>query len=238
MLAFFIPFILSAEIGGGYRYYFGFFLGLPLILNCIIGYFTENYRYKWSPLRRIAMFALEIGVVVLFTVIFVFVFATHVMTRYEKLLLCIGVFASAFLTQFTLTRSEAYMKELEDILGFREFIVVTEQDKIKVMLEENPELYYKVLPYAQVLGVTDEWEGKFKGLLIQPPSWCMASDLTLFDYYLIHRCLNRSMMVSMARAAAQAASNAGGRFVGRSGGGGSFGGFGGGGFGGGGGGIR
>ncbi|MBO5736575.1 MAG: hypothetical protein J6S04_02090 [Clostridia bacterium] len=87
--------------------------------------------------------------------------------------------------------------------------------------------------------VTDEWEGKFKNLLVQPPSWYYSSsDLTYFDCYLINRCLTRSMMVSMARMAAEAAGKGAGSFVGRSGGGGSFGGFGGGGFGGGGGGAR
>ena len=126
------------------------------------------------------------------------------------------------------------MKELENILGFKEFIVVTEEDKIKTMLEVNPELYYKVLPYAQVLGVTDEWEGKFKKLLVQPPSWSVASDMDWFDWYVLHRCINRSMTSAMIRMAASAASSS----VGRSGGGGSFGGFGGGGFGGGGGGVR
>ena len=124
---------------------------------------------------------------------------------------------------------------LEEILGFKEFIVATEEDKIKVMLENNPELYYDVLPYAQVLGVTDEWEGKFKNILIEPPSWYYNTrGLTYFDCYLINRCLTRSMMASMARAASQGA----GSLVGGSGGGGSFGGFGGGGFGGGGGGAR
>ena len=238
ILSFVIPFILSSSVGGGYRYYFGIFLALPLFAISLIGYFSENYRYKWSKSKRMGLFIVEGVVALLFAILFCLFFAAHVMTLYEKAVLCVGVFASAFATQFTLTRSEEYMKELEDILGFKEFIVVTEEDKIKVMLEESPELYYKVLPYAQVLGVTDVWEDKFKGLTLQPPTWCVGSDMTWFDYYLIRRYLNRSMMLYMARAASEAMNSGGGRFVGRSGGGGSFGGFGGGGFGGGGGGIR
>jgi len=81
------------------------------------------------------------------------------------------------------------------------------------------------------LGVTDEWEKKFKGILIEPPTWCGGTRLTVFDYVLINRCLRRSMVIAMMRAQ----SKGGGSFIGRSGGGGNFGGFGGGGFGGGGG---
>ena len=129
------------------------------------------------------------------------------------------------------------MKVLENILGFKDFIVVTEEDKIKVMLEEKPELYYDVLPYAQVLGVTDEWENKFKNLTIEPPRWYEGNNLTYFDCYMIHRCMHRAMTREIA-AEMNRRSNKGGGSIGRSGGGGSFGGFGGGGFGGGGGGAR
>lgn len=238
LLALVLPLILSMRVGGGYKYFLGIFLGLPLLGNGLIGYVTENYRYKWKPGKRIALKVAQVGIAVIFTLLFTWMMAEHIMTEYEKILLCVGVFTSAFLTQPTLIRSEKYLKELENILGFKEFITVTEEDKIKTMLEVNPELYYKVLPYAQVLGVTDEWEDKFKGLVLEPPTWYTSSDMTVFDYFVMRRCIQRSMLMSMARAAESMASSVGGRSIGRSGGGGSFGGFGGGGFGGGGGGIR
>ncbi|MBE7079697.1 MAG: DUF2207 domain-containing protein [Clostridiales bacterium] len=237
LLALLLPLIISARIGGGYRYGWGMVLGIPLIANAFIGYMCENYRYKWKVGKRYALRAVEVVLVAVFALLFIFAMGQHVMTEWEKLVLSIGVFASAFITQRALSRTEDYLKVLEDILGFKEFIVVTEEDKIKVMLEENPELYYKVLPYAQVLGVTDEWEGKFKKLLVQPPSWYEGAETTWLDCYIIHRAVNRSMTASMARMMAEKVGSAG-RVIGRSGGGGSFGGFGGGGFGGGGGGIR
>jgi len=238
LLSFFVPFLISKRIGGGYGYYFGAILAVPLAVNALIGYISENYRYKWKKGKRIWFFLLQVIIAAVFSVIFIFLFAEHVMTGFEKLVLCIGVFGGYFATQGALSRTEKYLKALEDILGFKEFIVVTEEDKIKFMLEQDPELYYKVLPYAQVLGVTDEWESKFKKLLVQPPCWCVASDLSWFDCYILSRCINRSITGSLARAAAAAVNSGAGRFVGRSGGGGSFGGFGGGGFGGGGGGAR
>jgi len=107
----------------------------------------------------------------------------------------------------------------------------TEEDKIKFMLEENPELYYHILPYAQVLGVSDEWEKKFAKLLMQPPTWCVSTRMTVFDYMILNRCMRRATLSMLMRPQKKPT-------VGRSGGGGSFGGFGGGGRGGGGGGMR
>ena len=98
------------------------------------------------------------------------------------------------------------------------------------MLQDNPELFYDLLPYAQVLGVTKEWENKFKNILLQPPSWYVGSRMTVFDYVIIGQCMRRASSSMLSRPQSSS--------VGRSGGGGHFGGFSGGGHGGGGGGAR
>jgi len=232
LIAFLLPFWLGkTRIGSGYSYFFGFIIIIPIIGIWLIAYIRENYRYKWKRGKKMGLLLAEIGVAVGFSLLFIFAVASHIMTRWEKLYLCLLVMAMTFTTLGALTRTEKYGKKLGQILGFKEFILFTEAEKIKFMLEENPQLYYKVLPYAQVLGVTDEWEKKFKGILIEPPTWCGGTRLTVFDYVLINRCLRRSMVIAMMRAQ----SKGGGSFIGRSGGGGNFGGFGGGGFGGGGG---
>ena len=97
------------------------------------------------------------------------------------------------------------------------------------MLEENPQLYYKILPYAQVLGVTNEWEKKFENILIEPPTWCHGTNSTVFDYMIFNRTMSHALMTAMQRPDSK-----GGGGISGAGGGGSFGGFGGGGFGGGG----
>ena len=233
-----MPYLIAMRIGGGYTYLLGVLFVAPLAINAFLGYVAENYRYKWKPKKRHLLFAAQLLVAIGFSCVFIFLCAEHILTGYEKVLLCLCIFAASFISSGALSRTEEYLHELENILGFKEFIVVTEEDKIKVMLEENPELYYHVLPYAQVLGVTDEWEGKFKKLLVQPPSWYYSrTELTYFDCYLLNRALTRTMLLNMARAAAEVVGKAG-SVVGRSGGGGHFGGFGGGGFGGGGGGAR
>lgn len=230
-------FLMGTRLGGGYAYPLGMAFALPVVMIAILGYINENYRYKWKSGKRRGMQIAQAAIAVIFTGIFTLFFARFIMTEWEKLVLCLGVFGACFITQSALSRSEKYLEILGQILGFKDFIVVTEEDKIKFMLEENPELYYDVLPYAQVLGVTDEWEEKFQKLTIEPPSWYYGSRMTVFDHYIIHRSLNRALAREIAEEVARR-SNKGGSRVGRSGGGGSFGGFGGGGFGGGGGGAR
>lgn len=232
-----VCFAMGARVGGDYIYPLGISFAVPVVAIALVGYITENYRYKWKRGERRGMLALQAAIAVIFTLVFMIFFARFIMTEWEKLALCLGVFGCCFITRNTLSRTEAYANILGDILGFKDFIVVTEEDKIKFMLEENPELYYKVLPYAQVLGVTDEWESKFQKLTIEPPTWYYGGNMTVFDHYIIHRSFNRALSREIAAEVARR-NNSGGGSVGRSGGGGSFGGFGGGGFGGGGGGAR
>lgn len=46
------------------------------------------------------------------------------------------------------------------ILGLKKYIELAEKDKMEALVEEDPKLYYKVLPYAYVLNVSDEWIDK------------------------------------------------------------------------------
>ncbi len=234
LFAFFAPFFMGRGLGGGYVYVGGLIFLLPLLINLGISILRENYRYKWKSGRRYGLLILEMLIGLAVSALFIFCFANYIMSPWEKGIICLGVLLPSLLTGETMSRSEKYLRTLEDVLGFREFILVTEEDKIESMLQENPELYYEVLPYAQVLGITKEWTEKFEKITLSPPQWC-SSRYTVFDYWLLNRCVTRSMMQGMAQAAMK---SSGGGHIGRSGGGGGFGGFGGGGFGGGGGGAR
>jgi uncharacterized membrane protein YgcG len=68
-------------------------------------------------------------------------------------------------------RTARGVQALWAVLGFREFIRRVEQDRLERLLREDPNLFDRVLPYALVFGVADEWAEKFQGLLQKPPEW-------------------------------------------------------------------
>ena len=138
----------------------------------------------------------------------------HVLSGFERLLALVCGCAVLYLQKGVLARNEDYMERLGRILGFKEFILVAKKDRIEAMLETNPELFYDVLPYAQVMNVSDEWEEKFKGITIKSPTW-YDGDYTYFDYWLVSRSM-RSMRMAMASRPSENGT------VGRSGGGGFY----------------
>ncbi len=118
------------------------------------------------------------------------------------------------------------------IMGLKNFIQTVELDKLKMMVQEDPQYFYNVLPYAYVLGVTDKWSKQFESIALEPPSWYYGYGYTTFTSVYFTTVLMSSMLYTQAAMVARPNTGSGGM----GGGGFSGGGFSGGGFGGGGGG--
>lgn len=139
----------------------------------------------------------------------------------------VAVFGAA-----TERRSKYGNRIFEEILGYREFIDKVEIDQLKMMIKNDPDLYYRVLSFAVVLGLEDKWARKFDGMIVNPPVW--YTGYNAFDVYYMSRMANRmNRSIPLASIPRSSISGSPGSRVG----GGGFGsrGFSGGGFGGGGG---
>ena len=80
------------------------------------------------------------------------------------------------------TRVEGPEKEVGRVLGLRQFILVAEKDRLKAMSDENPQLFYDVLPYAYVLGLGGIWVDKFKEIEIAIPEWYVGDPDLISTY--------------------------------------------------------
>ena len=142
----------------------------------------------------------------------------------------IAVIILALFMFFGSKRTKAGNQVYGQILGFKEFIKKAELDRLKMLVEENPSYYYDIMPYAYVLGLSDQWIENFETMHMPEPDWYSGRDL-----------FGDAVFYSMVRSANACATapetSGGGSSGGFSGGGFSGGGFSGGGSGGGGGGA-
>ena len=74
-------------------------------------------------------------------------------------------------TLFMSRPTEFRTKMMGRINGFREFIDLAEVDKINRLVEQDPDYFYNILPYAYVFGLTDKWAKNFERLAPQVPDW-------------------------------------------------------------------
>lgn len=93
-----------------------------------------------------------------------------------------------------------YREELlAPLLGFKDFIKLVEKDKLEMLLEDDPEYYYHVLPYAQVLHVSDIWINKFKDITLPLPEWYVGECLNTRDFNYVIRDIEREMNQSVSK---------------------------------------
>ncbi len=212
----------------------------PVYLLAVLGVIpiyalTQSVFYKKNKLSKKKFVLLLTGVAALgvaLSLVYIFLVPATVLELAPRIILCVLTLAIVMLSVTLMTRTKTYSEQLNQIMGFKNFITLVEKDKLEALLQENPQLYYHVLPYAQVLGVSDIWDDKFKALTYMPPYWLSGGNMRVTNYVVMSVYMRRSMARTKAVWAARpsnSASSGGGRFFGGGFSGGVGGGFGGGG---------
>ena len=88
----------------------------------------------------------------------------------------IAVIILALFMFFGSKRTKAGNQVYGQILGFKEFIKKAELDRLKILVEENPSYYYDIMPYAYVLGLSDQWIANFETMHLPEPDWYSGRD--------------------------------------------------------------
>ncbi|MBI4533381.1 MAG: DUF2207 domain-containing protein [Candidatus Melainabacteria bacterium] len=214
-----------------------FYEYLPKMRNEIYQSLTERRFFKQNPdvVRFVHYF-----VAFLFLALGVFLAITSDLT--QQMPLAAGIILSALVVFISArampARTRSGSRTLRECLGFQRFVRLAEKDRIAVLAKDDPTIFGRLLPYAMVLGVGDEWAVAFQDLLSQPPDWYEPYNLHSPDYVFRPRLFVGDLGHGMqtmgetfsSKEPSSSASGAGGGFSGLDGG------FSGGGFGGGGGG--
>ncbi|MBS7009088.1 DUF2207 domain-containing protein [Anaerostipes sp.] len=83
-----------------------------------------------------------------------------------------GITAAGFiLTAFMKKRTKQCTEWMGYLAGFRDFIETAELDRMKVLGEEHPNLFYHIFPYAYVFGLSEIYAEKLEALNVEMPVW-------------------------------------------------------------------
>ena len=198
-------------------------------------------RYgKTSPNRRLqeGQGYTAVGCLAGFIMLMVFGLATVFLYSYggqflKFLAVMVVCSIIVFLCVIHMSRPTPYrQKMLGRIQGFRDFIAAAELDRINQLVEQDPDYYYDILPYAYVFGLTDKWAKNFEALAPKAPDWYSGPDYYMMSPVVFCDSIGGSVRSSLSESAIHSTSAS--DFSGGSSGGGGFSGGGGGGGGGGG----
>ena len=161
-------------------------------------------------------------------------------SKFPKLPFYVAAISSGamFILAWVTKKRSAYGVSIKGrVQGFKEFLQVAEKDRLEMLLEQDPEYFYNILPYAQVLGVSKQWQKRFAEITLLPPTWYITTNERTINTNNLTRDITRKVN-SFSKTASRSPSSSGGgsdSYGGSSGGGYSDGGSSGGGSGGGGG---
>ena len=120
-----------------------------------------------------------------------------------------------------------WLSSMEDsaiLEGFRNFLEVAEKQQLEQLVMQDPQYFYRILPYTYVLGVSDKWIKKFEAINLQAPDWYYGSYYNVYDFgETMDRTMstaNRAMTSSPSESSGGGGSSGGGFSGGGSGGGG------------------
>lgn len=159
------------------------------------------------------------------------------MAFYNSLFIVVAAFLIVLLFASNMSKRTRYGSEiLGKILGLKTFIREAELDELEMLVHDDPVFFYRILPFAYVLGLSDTWSKKFESLAVPPPEWYSGTNPDFSTVIFMTR-MNHMMSVTqtaMTSIPIDIKSGSGGGTFGSGGGGGGFsgGGFGGGGGGG------
>lgn len=192
------------------------------------------YAFRYKSYGKTSLFKMLLWVAVLifmglFVIIVLFGIKNVSYTfGYYGIIIAITTSVSILLSMFMLSFTKEQNKFLGRVLGFKNFLVKCEKSRMDILLKDNPEYFYDVLPYAYVFGITTEFVDRFESLgYVIPQNTYFGSDLG--SYILFSNILSHNLSSLSNKSFSQYISKTSGMSGGFSGGGFSGGGFGGGG---------
>lgn len=205
------------------------FLALPLVIVLFIFANTFDHRNNMKRGRWVALM-IVLGLLTLLIIVLSGVCIGAQVNAFTAIVVAVSVAIVTLLMLIMEKRTEYGTEMLGKILGFKNFLKVSEVDRLKLLVDENPKYFYNILPYAYVLGLADKVAKKFENIAMEPPAWYRGyyGD-SVFNTWLFCSVFNDCTRALSDNIAIQPKESGGGSF-------GSGGGFSGGGFGGGGGG--
>lgn len=76
-----------------------------------------------------------------------------------------------FINKYMIKKSTHGDMIYSELKGFKQFIKIAEENKLKILLKEDPGYFETTMGYALAFGMFKKWASKFDALNIPPPSW-------------------------------------------------------------------
>jgi uncharacterized membrane protein YgcG len=159
-----------------------FFMGLMVASIALLSKVFEKLQGVYSrSSNKMLIIGLLLGGVAIQAIVSLFWRYTGSAGAAVALVAIAGIYVLAWLRIISGRFTKKGNRWAGEILGLKRFIVLAEKDRLEELVKEDPQYFFKILPYAYVLGVTNEWVADFTSLLVVAPDWYNGTNAA--DFY-------------------------------------------------------
>lgn len=205
---------------------------VPLIVGALWVEHGRTLQFMQSKWVKILFMILRL--VAMFTVYYIFVrFWVEdsngmLLSKVPLAVIFGGTFIATELSYKLVTNTKYRAEIMGKLMGLKEFIQTAEKPQLESLQTDDPEYFYKILPYAMVFGLTDKWSKLFAGIEMERPEWYHTSavyDSSLFTHHLTQNLTSSvtDNIKVISHDSSSSSSSGGGGFSGGGGGGGGCG---------------
>ncbi|PKA83994.1 putative membrane protein DUF2207 [Ulvibacter sp. MAR_2010_11] len=123
------------------------------------------YEADSKSVKNVNLGMLVVLAIVLFPLV---LFIWGLLGAFAVLLTCIVL---AFVNVHMVKKNSKGNQVFAELKGFKKFVKVAEENKLKMLLSEDPTYFESTMSYALAFGLFDRWSKKFDALHMAPPSW-------------------------------------------------------------------
>lgn len=127
----------------------------------------------YSAKSRKIMILTAVSIVIL-CILFAFLFLITWGILSAVMMVLTSVFL-LFMNTYMVKKNKKGNEVFSDLLGFKQFIKVAEENKLRMLLHDSPNYFETTMGYALTFGLFDQWAKKFEALNLSPPSWYSSS---------------------------------------------------------------
>ena len=145
-----------------------FIIGITITIMSYNGIRKERYSRR---IHKLIIMGIWIIIhLILYNGIFIYIAEFQFRSVTANIIFITSTIA-VILLQSLYKRTELGNKLLGEALGFKRFLTVAKKEELESLIDENPNYYYDILPYANVLNVSDKWANRFDGINIGKPTY-------------------------------------------------------------------
>lgn len=180
-MPFLLSFLIAKIANNSALIFFGALASIIMIIWLFFASKLSNGKNSLTKTeKRVYSFVSVILLLISTAIIFgmTFLFAEG---KFFSIVVTVSYLLTSFFAVNMNARTKESAKRLGKILGFKQFIETAELARLKALVGDNPSYFYNILPYAYVLGLSDDWIKKFEHINIEPADWYISPYGDMFN---------------------------------------------------------